>query len=88
MLQGFSGIQNLNGSLLVYQIQYANFNVIFYWKNTCKINFSELNLLKCKILNKMNFLSGKKVLCSFYTNARISSKGKNSSPADVNFSFW
>lgn len=26
------------------------------------------------------------MLCSFYTNARVSSKGKNSSPADVNFS--
>lgn len=60
MLQGFSGIQNLNGSLLVYPIQYAHFNVIFYWKNKCKIKFSELNLLKCKILNKMNFLTEKK----------------------------
>lgn len=26
------------------------------------------------------------MLCSFYTNARVSSKGKNSSTADVNFS--
>lgn len=76
MLQGFSGIQNLNGSLLVYQIQYAYFHVVFTRKKTCKMKFSELNLLKCKILNKLNFLTGKKCYAVFIWMQELVQKPK------------